>query len=106
MQKNVADTKVMKDHTTLVATKVVVRGQVQGVGFRAWTLKQAQLLGLVGWVRNLADGSVEALLQGDESQVEKMLTALRQGPRLSRVDGLEILKSQPSEDFADFSIKR
>lgn len=59
---------------------------VQGVGFRHWTLSAAGDLSLNGYVKNLPDGSVEALLQGTEGNVTRMLELLRQGPRFARVD--------------------
>lgn len=69
---------------------VTVRGRVQGVGYRAWTRHQAELHGLSGWVRNRRDGSVESVLAGPEDAVAVMLKALHQGPRFSRVDGVEV----------------
>ncbi|NNM72899.1 acylphosphatase [Enterovirga aerilata] len=72
-----------------VLLRVVVRGRVQGVGFRAWTQHQAQLHGLEGWVRNLSDGSVEAMLAGPAERLELMLKALREGPKGSRVEAVE-----------------
>ena len=69
--------------------RVVVRGEVQGVGFRAWTQHQAELHGVQGWVRNRRDGSVEALLSGPPDVVSLMLKALLEGPRGSRVDSVE-----------------
>ena len=69
--------------------RVVIRGRVQGVGFRAWTQHQAQLHDLEGWVRNLGDGSVEAMLTGPMDRLELMLKALRQGPHGARVDAVE-----------------
>ena len=69
--------------------RIVVRGRVQGVGFRAWTQHQAELHGLEGWVRNRRDRSVEAVLAGPPDAVAVMLKALRAGPRGSRVDGLD-----------------
>ena len=74
-------------HRTL--TRVVVRGRVQGVGFRAWTEHQAELHGLGGWVRNLRDGSVEAVFAGPAEMVEIVLRALRQGPRGAKVEAVE-----------------
>ena len=65
--------------------RVVVCGQVQGVGFRAFTVRRARELGLVGWVRNLADGSVEAEASGAEPALIEFLSALRQGPAPARV---------------------
>ena len=62
-----------------------VTGHVQGVAFRAWTQGQASTLGLRGWVRNEADGSVTALICGERDAVEKMLTAFWQGPGSAEV---------------------
>ena len=64
---------------------VTVQGKVQGVGFRAATVRQAHLLKLGGWVRNLPDGRVEALLQGDRNAIDRMLSWLLRGPPLARV---------------------
>lgn len=64
---------------------VRVRGRVQGVGFRDWTVARAGVLGLEGWVRNRPDGSVEAVIAGDEAAVSAMLEAFRHGPAPARV---------------------
>jgi acylphosphatase len=64
---------------------LVIRGRVQGVGFRAWTQHQGQLRGLSGWVRNRGDGSVEALVSGPPAEVAQMVAVCRQGPRGSAV---------------------
>jgi acylphosphatase len=64
---------------------VRVKGMVQGVGFRLATVREAHALGIRGWVANLDDGSVEALLQGPANQVDRMLTWLRHGPPAARV---------------------
>lgn len=69
---------------------VVLRGRVQGVGFRAWTQHQAELHGLEGWARNRRDGSVEAVFAGRQEAVEAMLKVCRQGPRGSRVETVEV----------------
>ena len=71
------------------ARLVRVRGRVQGVGYRDWLLEQAAANGLSGWVRNRADGSVEALLCGEEAAVRDVLSACRRGPAPARVDALE-----------------
>lgn len=73
---------------------VRIRGRVQGVWFRAWTVQTARGLGLAGWVRNRADGSVEALFSGPGADVQAMLAACRSGPPLARVDSVE---SHPAE---------
>jgi acylphosphatase len=72
-----------------VMRQVVIRGRVQGIGFRAWTEYTALERGLQGWVRNSRDGSVEALFVGPPDAVAAMIAACRQGPRGSRVDGID-----------------
>src|SRR5690606_27185537 len=66
-------------------TRVVITGRVQGVGFRAWAVQQARTLGLRGWIRNRADGAVEAEMAGDPDAVARMRDLLAQGPPLARV---------------------
>lgn len=68
----------------------LVSGRVQGVAFRWWTQRTAEELGLAGWVRNLADGRVEALVEGDEASVAEMLRWLRHGPEHARVTNLSV----------------
>lgn len=65
-------------------------GRVQGVAYRASTVEQARVHGLTGWVRNLADGSVELEAQGDEASVAALLTWCARGPRAARVTGVAI----------------
>jgi acylphosphatase len=76
------------------AKRLVVRGLVQGVGYRVWMVHHARRLGLDGWVRNRSDGSVEALVAGDTAAVEELLRLCRRGPRLAEVLSIE-------EDFAN-----
>lgn len=73
-----------------VCLRVVVSGRVQGVWYRGWAVQTAQALGLSGWVRNLADGRVEAVMMGDAASVEIMVAACRQGPPAARVCALEV----------------
>lgn len=84
--------------------RVLVSGRVQGVYFRAFTRQQALDAGLTGWVRNLPDGRVEAVLQGSQQAVERVLAALRQGPANARVSGLETFPLPP-DAFAGFEIR-
>jgi len=70
--------------------RVIVRGRVQGVGFRAWTQHEALARGLSGWVRNRRDGAVEAVLSGEEEMVDRMLAAMREGPRVAVVTAVEV----------------
>jgi acylphosphatase len=72
-----------------VVRQVVIRGHVQGVGFRYWTTHEAIRLGLAGWVRNRRDGSVEALFAGPADVVADMMTRCRKGPDAARVDAIE-----------------
>ena len=72
-----------------VVRHVTVRGRVQGVGYRAFVDHEARANNLEGWVRNLRDGSVEAVLSGAEDVVAAMITACRRGPSLARVDALQ-----------------
>ena len=69
---------------------VVVRGRVQGVGYRMWTEDLAERLGLEGWVRNRRDGSVEAVFAGPEQAVTAAIEACRSGPRYGHVDMIDV----------------
>jgi acylphosphatase len=69
-----------------------VTGQVQGVAYRAWTRRTALGLGLAGWVRNCADGSVEALISGEPASVALMVARLRDGPRMADVAAVEVVE--------------
>jgi len=68
---------------------VVIRGRVQGIGYRAWTEVTALERGIEGWVRNRRDGSVEALLGGPEDEVAAMIAECRRGPPGARVDAID-----------------
>jgi acylphosphatase len=81
--------------TEPVIRHVLIRGRVQGVGFRAWVEDTAITLGLRGWVRNRRDGSVEAVLAGDLERVLTMIEASRRGPPSARVDRLDVSKAGP-----------
>lgn len=83
------------------AVRVVVTGRVQGVGFRAFTVRRAAALGLDGFVRNRADGAVETEAAGSEPAIEAFLDALRQGPPASRVDDLAITDLPPETIAVD-----
>jgi acylphosphatase len=87
---------------TVAALRLVITGRVQGVGFRAWTRREARRRALRGWVRNRSDGSVEALLIGANEAVEDVAVACRRGPSLALV---EAVARFPAEDdgSADFS---
>jgi len=87
----------------VAALRLVITGLVQGVGFRAWTRREARRLALRGWVRNRTDGSVEALLIGEPEAVEAMAEACRHGPSFAQVDDLMRLPAADdgSPDFSE-----
>jgi acylphosphatase len=72
-----------------------ITGRVQGVGFRAFVEQTAERLGVRGWVRNRRDGSVEAVISGDTSKVDEMLTLCWQGPPAAKVDGVSVEETAP-----------
>ena len=86
------------------AVLVRVAGRVQGVGFRAWTQREAQHLGLRGWVRNEPDGSVSALIAGPNEAVAGMLKRFQQGPSGAHVKSVETSPADKSDALADFDI--
>jgi acylphosphatase len=85
--------------------EIRIWGEVQGVGFRQWTVHQARLLGIRGYVRNLPEGSVEVLAIGDSQALDQFCEILRQGPMLARVDALESKEAQEPPPFDSFRIR-
>ena len=82
-----------------------VYGRVQGVGFRAYTLRQAQTLGLTGWVRNRLDGSVEVVAEGPKGALEDLLRRLRQGPSAAWVREVQAEWEPPTGEFRHFTVQ-
>ena len=83
---------------------VVVHGGVQGVFFRVEARDRARSLGLGGWVRNTADGSVEAIFEGEDERVESMVDWCRRGPSGARVDEVDVAWAEP-EGESGFAIR-
>lgn len=83
--------------------RLLVSGRVQRVGYRDWTVRNARELGLTGWVRNLSDGRVEILADGDEVALGKLLDALRSGPRLAEVENVETLPATEEKAVKGFT---
>ncbi|MCA9566081.1 MAG: acylphosphatase [Myxococcales bacterium] len=87
------------------AVHLFIFGRVQGVFYRASTKRQADSLGLMGWVRNLPDGRVEALVQGPQSEVDTMIAWCRRGPEHSRVDEVDVGEHDIDDALTDFEIR-
>jgi acylphosphatase len=87
-----------------IRRRVVVRGRVQGVAFRAATRAHAERLGVAGWVRNLPDGGVEAALEGEAAAVEALVAFCRRGPRFAEVRELAVRDEAP-EGASGFAIR-
>lgn len=83
----------------------MIRGFVQGVGYRKWARKKAMDAGLTGWVRNLPDGSVEVLLQGEKVIIEKVLKEYEKGPFLAEVESVDTIWEEEKEQFLNFSVR-
>jgi len=83
----------------------IVEGYVQGVGFRYFVQENAVTLGLRGWVRNLWSGDVELVAEGDRQALDKLITALRRGPRTARVTGVSLEWGDFTGEFRSFSVK-
>lgn len=85
---------------------IFVKGIVQGVFFRHFTLQQAKQLGIKGWVRNLPDGRVEMVCEGSEDSIEKMIKWSKKGPQGAFVEDIDITYEEYKDEFTDFRIIR
>ena len=88
-----------------VARRYLVAGRVQGVGFRWFTHDAAAREGIHGWVRNLADGSVEVVAEGDAESMYRLEAAIRRGPGHARVEHVEVEEQAPSGRTTGFEIR-
>jgi len=89
----------------MVRARLLISGIVQGVGYRWSCNREARALGLTGWVRNLPDGRVEAVLQGTREQVERMIKWCYRGPSEAQVSDIAVSYEDALEDFKDFGIR-
>ena len=85
---------------------VWVSGYVQGVFFRATTRKTAKRHGVKGWVKNLRDGRVEAVFEGEADAVDALVEFCHDGPPAASVDDVEAVEEEPTGEFDDFSVRR
>ena len=89
-----------------VRARILVSGTVQGVFFRRELTEQARRLGVTGWVRNLPDGKVEALAEGDKERLDELIQFCRVGPSGARVRSVEVDWSESNGEFRGFRITR
>jgi len=87
------------------ARRFIVRGRVQGVGFRWFVEREAHILGIAGWVRNNPDSSVEVFAVGSRDQLSGLRSRLREGPRAARVDNVEEFEAKPTSGLTSFRIE-
>jgi acylphosphatase len=86
--------------------KIIVKGKVQGVGFRYYVLKKAHELDLTGYTRNLPDGSVETVAEGGASSISKFLDAVKKGPPSAEVVEIAVELGKSIGEFPEFEIRR
>ena len=89
-----------------IQARVIFSGRVQGVNFRAFTARVAESLGLEGWVKNLPDGNVEAILEGQKDFVEEAIKRCRTGPSIAEVEDVQTEWRPYEGNFGGFSIRR
>jgi acylphosphatase len=89
-----------------VCAHLRIAGRVQGVSYRYSMVREAQNLGIRGWVRNRDDGSVEAVAEGTRANLEALIGWSRQGPPGARVDKVEVQWETPDQSFSGFTVRR
>jgi acylphosphatase len=96
---------ILRLERMIVARRYVIVGRVHGVGFRYFTEASAAREGIVGWVRNMADGTVEVIAEGDAEAMDRFEGRLRHGPPAARVERVEIDDRMPTGRMIGFTIK-
>lgn len=89
-----------------VRAHVYIEGRVQGVFYRDWTRRQAQKLGLTGWIRNLEDGRVETVFEGPKKMAEEMVKMCKKGPSRANVTHTDVIWEEARGEFRDFVVKK
>jgi acylphosphatase len=92
-------------HSDIVRRRLILSGAVQGVGFRYWAVREAAAFNVGGYVRNLPDGTVEAVLEGSREEVEGYAKLLKQGPPYGRVGHVDVLEEEPRGEFTSFGVR-
>lgn len=88
-----------------VRARIIAEGWVQGVGFRNFVRNRANAQGVTGWVRNMDDGQVEAVFEGEKSAVDRLIEICRKGPIFAKVTDVKVQWEDNLERFSSFSIK-
>ena len=89
-----------------IRAHVFIKGRVQGVFYRDWTAQKARALGLVGWVKNLEDGRVEAVFEGPRQKVSEIIENCREGSVLAKVEHVDALWEAATGEFSSFEIAK
>jgi len=82
-----------------------ITGQVQGVFFRSQAKQKARSLGITGWIKNLPNGQIEAVAQGDQNKIKQFIDWCEQGPQLAQVEKVEIKTEQYQSEYQDFEVR-
>jgi len=96
---------VSVEKSSIQARRFLVRGRVQGVGFRWFVEREAHILQIAGWVRNSHDGCVEVLAMGTRDQLAGLRSRLQEGPRAARVDDVEESEAEPVAGLSSFQVR-
>jgi acylphosphatase len=94
-----------QNNSSVLSRRFLVRGRVQGVGFRWFVEREAHMLQIAGWVRNNPDGTVEVQAQGTREQLAGLHSRLREGPRAARVDDVEVADAEAVPGLTAFQIR-
>ncbi|MFH1671801.1 MAG: acylphosphatase [Candidatus Portnoybacteria bacterium] len=97
--------KKEENNKEYIRARILALGRVQGVMFRENCQKKAVSLGVSGWVKNLKDGRVEAIFEGEKDKVEKMVNWSRRGPIWAKVDSFDVVWEDYQNEFPDFEIR-
>jgi acylphosphatase len=89
----------------MIRLHAIVEGRVQGVGYRDFVATHARRLHITGWVRNVADGRVELIGEGEDTALAHLVLMLEKGPALARVDEVTTTMSAPTGEFTDFRVR-
>lgn len=85
--------------------RIIINGDVQGISFRYYAKKEAQSLGVKGWVRNTSDGNVEIVVEGKREKLKEFVTWCKKGPTFAKVKNVKVVEEEYKNEFEDFFIK-